>query len=54
LILTPLWIISTAPTLRFWNLIPIRLAKMPIDVAIYLFLTPKMLSVTKKIFARED
>ncbi len=54
LIFTPLWIISVAPTIRFWNLIPIRLAKMPIDVAIYQFLTPKMKSVTQKIFARED
>lgn len=54
LVLTPLWIIQVMPTLHFWALIPIRLAKMPIDVAIYQFLTPKMLSVTKKIFARED
>lgn len=54
LILTPLWIISYNPALSFWILIPVRIVKMPIDLALYLFLTPKTLKLTQKILNREE
>ena len=54
LVLTPIWLYIANPALSLWVRLPIRIIKMPIDIAIYAFLLPKMLKLTTKIVKKEE
>ncbi|MDD3865313.1 MAG: folate family ECF transporter S component [Candidatus Izemoplasmatales bacterium] len=61
LILTPIWIVyfymgyfSSVTYVSFWALLPIRIVKMPIDIAIYSAVLPRLLKVSKSVMFAEE
>jgi ECF transporter S component (folate family) len=54
LILTPIWLYIANPALSFWVRLPIRVIKMPIDIALYLVLLPKVLKMMDKVIKKEE